>query len=283
MPMRSLGPLLLVPFCVACGGGDERAPVLEGATQGPEVAGMGGASMNEPSCPYEPISVLFIGNSYTFYNDLPGLVQGFASASGCTINVQSETPPGIGFAEHVEGGAAAAIGRDNWDVVVLQNQSQRAGLPLEDVEAQSLPHALTLAAWVEENHNPTRLVLYATWGRRDGDTENCSYYPQVCTFDGQTESLFAGYSLYASETGADLSPVGLAWRLVVEDAQAPFDSELLWAPDGSHPTLRGSYLAAAALYESVTQHRPESFAGGLSLPEAAYLRRTAAQALDELD
>ena len=228
---------------------------------------------------------LFVGNSYTAFNDLAMLTAGFATASGCAVRFESINPGGARFSTHAgNAGTLDRIRTGGWDAVVLQNQSQVPGFRPADVRAMSLPHAVTLANTAREADPDPRVVYFVTWGRRDGDADNCGYYPLVCTFEGHTQALAEGYAMYATETMGELSPAGAAWALVRGDAARPFDETALWSGDGSHPSLRGSYLTAAVMHYVLQGESPvgSSFDGGLDAADAAYLQDMAARAVDAL-
>jgi hypothetical protein len=72
-----------------------------------------------------PLRIFFVGNSYTFVNDLPGVLTGLAEASrGRRIVTGQHTPGGYTLEQHVKDGKAADdIRKQKWDVVVLQEQS----------------------------------------------------------------------------------------------------------------------------------------------------------------
>ena len=92
-----------------------------------------------------PLKVLFIGNSYTSFNDLPGLVAALADAGGQKIEVGRHTRGGCTFERHVmKEGALKKIAAEPWDVVVLQEQSMR---PVADVKKMH-QYARTLHALV---------------------------------------------------------------------------------------------------------------------------------------
>ena len=75
-------------------------------------------------------SVLFVGNSYTFYNDVPDQVAALALEAGRPITTETVAEGGAHFALHWDGtGARARIERGGIDVLVLQDQS---GGPLHD-------------------------------------------------------------------------------------------------------------------------------------------------------
>src|SRR5256712_3057541 len=69
--------------------------------------------------------VLFIGNSYTYVNDLPAMFAGLARSGGHRVETAMVAEGGATLAEHAASAAtSAAITSKKWDVVVLQEQSE---------------------------------------------------------------------------------------------------------------------------------------------------------------
>ncbi len=233
----------------------------------------------------QPIQVLFIGNSYTSSNSLPSLVSQYSCGLGDNIEYDSSTPGGYWFSDHKDNSdTLAKINSTNWDFVVLQNQSQVPGWKPTDVTANSLPNAQELVDVILANNAATTVIYFQTWGRQNGDSQNCSYYPLVCTFDGHTQALIEGYDIYANNTGGEIAPVGAAWKLVVDDNNAPFSADDLWSGDGSHPELHGSYLAAAVIYGTISSSSitGNSYTAGLSDVDAIYLQQQAEAVISQL-
>jgi hypothetical protein len=222
-------------------------------------------------CPYDnPISVLFIGNSYTAQNKVPIMVQNIASSFNCSLTVSSATAGGASFATHLSRPETLnAFTHKNWEVVVLQNQSQLPGFKPHHVQQKSLPNAKALVQLARKNQPKVKVVFFTTWGRQHGDKRNCAYYPRVCNFTGHAQALIEGYTQYASQTRAIRAPVGDAWRYVVNDPANTALPQSLWSADGSHATRYGSYLAAAVLYASITGHQPEQTSFDAQLGDAA--------------
>ena len=199
-------------------------------------------------------SVLFVGNSYTFDNDLPQTVAALAVAHGCPYQIDQATVPGASFESHLADSATLnKIESQAWDVVVLQNQSQRPGFRPADVLTRSLPMAEGLVRHVRSNHDDTHIAYFATWGRRDGDVDNCDYHPAVCTFEGHTAALADGYALYEDATGDSIAAAGggLVGRLCVGGTsvcrvrfmgrrwESPQSDRILLGGAGTLPTHRG--------------------------------------------
>ena len=87
------------------------------------VTGCSGAPVEPPrTATPATYRVLFIGNSLTYSNDLPGTVAGLARSANVTIHVASVARPNLALIDHVEGSSDAleAIRQGGWNYVVLQ-------------------------------------------------------------------------------------------------------------------------------------------------------------------
>jgi len=219
-------------------------------------------------------SVLFIGNSYTYVNDLPNTFRLLALSLGDTVTVASSTPGGYTFEGHtVLQATIDAIDSQPWDHVVLQEQSQRPAFPIAQVEAQVFPYATELVQMIRANDACTQPVFYMTWGRQDGDAANCPNWPPVCTYEGMNDLLQERYVQMGEDNDACVSPVGAAWKQV-RDAYPLIN---LYQSDGSHPSAEGTYLAACVFYATLFREPCESspYAGGIQPATAALLREVA--------
>jgi hypothetical protein len=231
----------------------------------------------------KPLSVLFIGNSYTFYYDMPRLVTEIAGSAGCKLDVSWATNGGYQLSLHAQDPTTIdAIHHKPWDVVVLQNQSQEPAFLAEEVRERSLPSVQILANEIYATHPRAQILFYSTWGRRAGDRANCNYNSNVCTFDGHTEAVEAGYSLYAEAVGGDLARVGRAFQFVSRDEAASVPFADLYDSDGSHPSIFGAYLIASVFSYQLTGVSPEghAFPAALLPEEAAYLQQIAARTVE---
>ncbi|GEM_PF-1169000 len=186
-----------------------------------------------------PLRVLFIGNSYTYCNDLPGIVAQLAATNGRAIVCESLTCGGATFQDHCERfGALDHIASGAWDVVVLQNHSfEPVGNPSNMfVHGSRLCHAAEQAG--------ARTVLLLTWayaGPRGSNAAEAVLVPVM------QERLNAAYYQLAHEMGADVAPAGRAFEVV----RAAHPDWRLHMPDNSHPAPPGSYLAGLALYSTL--------------------------------
>lgn len=191
-------------------------------------------------------SVLFIGNSYVASNDLPNTLRQLALSMGEEMTVSSIAPGGFTLYQHsTHGPTASAIASQNWDYVVLQEQSQLGALP-SDVTTTEYG-AIELMADIEANWECTYPVLYMTWGRENGDPQNCAIFPFMCTYEGMQQALRNNYVALGNFNDAHVSPVGVAWATV----RAEHPEIDLYVEDGSHPTAAGTYLAACVFHSTL--------------------------------
>lgn len=196
----------------------------------------------------ETKKVLFLGNSYTSYNNLPGLIGGIAAANGDNVVSDQNIPGGATFTNHSTNATTLSkIKSKNWDYVVIQGQSQEPSFPPNQVEAFTKPPAKILVDSINASSECTKTLFYMTWGRKNGDASNCANYTPLCTYDGMQQRLRETYLEITAENDAECAPVGMAWKKVRED----FPSIELYNADASHPSIEGSYLAACVIYTSI--------------------------------
>ena len=222
----------------------------------------------QEAAPDASLRVLFIGNSYTFKNNLPELFAELVRSSGREIDVDMAAPGGWTLSDHAASeGTQTMIQSQGWDYVVLQEQSVIPSLQEERAETM-YPAVRALDEMIRNAGADTALLM--TWGRRDGLAEEG--YPD---FEAMQAELGAGYSEVGQEVGAIVAPVGLAWqKALAQDPQLD-----LWDSDWSHPAMAGSYLAACVLYAAITHESPEGLAytAGLQQDTASFLQRIAAE------
>lgn len=215
--------------------------------------------------------VLFLGNSYTFYNDMPAMVNSLANSVGDTIIHDSNTPGGQTFQGHSTNSTSISkIEQGNWDFVVLQEQSQLPSFPLGQVQNSVYPYAKQLVNKVRQENPCAEPVFYMTWGRKNGDPQNCPGWPAVCTYEGMDDLIRERYEYMADSNFALLSPVGAVWRYL----RTNHPSLELYVADESHPSLAGSYAAAVSFYTIFFRKDPTllSFNSTLSASNAQIIR-----------
>jgi prepilin-type N-terminal cleavage/methylation domain-containing protein len=182
-----------------------------------------------------PMKVLFVGNSYTSVNNLPQIVKLLADSAKekRAFEPDAQTVGGATLQLHWDQGVALGkIQATAYDFVVLQEQSQ---MPLIDPEATRYAAGLFDT---EIKKSGAATCLFMTWARQ--------YAPE-------TQSTFTDvYNSIGKDLGATVAPVGVAFQ----SALKADPSLVLHQADGSHPTARGSYLAACVFYATFYRKSP---------------------------
>jgi hypothetical protein len=200
-------------------------------------------------------SVLFLGNSYTGTNNLPGTFYNLALAAGDSVYYDSNTPGGYTLQGHSTNSTSLAkINERDWDFVVLQEQSQRPSFPPAQVANDVYPYAESLVNTINTNSACTEPIFYMSWGRKDGDQVNCPNYPPLCTFEGMQNRLRTSYLEMGINNDARVAPCGAAWAALKLDSLT-FHSGL-YTGDGSHPSSWGQYLNACVFYATIFHKSP---------------------------
>jgi hypothetical protein len=220
-----------------------------------------------------PIKVLFIGNSYTSTNDLPGMLAALSKSADArpALIVDSHLVGGATLKKHWDDGAALQkIKSADWDFVVLQEQSQ-APLPQFGRDDLFYPYARLFAK--EIRGIGAIPLFYMTWARPDTPG------PQAWW----TES----YVAIAKELNAECAPAGMA----VEKVRKNLPHLQVFQDAGGHPTPETTYLIACVFYAAIYDKTPEGLpnqattaAGTVTVApgDAAAMQRYAWQALQEV-
>lgn len=227
----------------------------------------------------DSVSVLFIGNSYTYVNDLPGMLNSLTYSLGDEITYDSQTAGGATFQTHAGNSTTyTKIHAKPWDYVVLQAQSQEPSFPDDQVNTQTLPYAEQLADSIYANKFCSEVLFFMTWGRQDGDPQ----WEPISTFEGMNARLRDAYMRFSDSVQGSVTPVGSAWKYVRDN----YPAINLYSADGSHPSVAGTYLAACTFYASLFRKSPigSPFISTLDATTAGYLQNAAEIAvLDSLD
>ena len=218
----------------------------------------------------EKVTVYFLGNSYTNYNDMSLMFGSIASSMGIDNEIIKRT-------------------KGSWHLWQFANKNDTYGaLFHEDLANYDFDYAIlqdgstqTLSA-IAEFYDGVRLVgelvendgaevvLYQTWGRKEGHSILEQY---GLTTDSMARTVAAAYEAIARETGYTNSPAGSAFL----DVYTNHPEIELYDPDLTHPSATGSYLVALCHYATVFGRSPigVEYKAGLD-DETALILQTAA-------
>lgn len=184
--------------------------------------------------------VLFIGNSYTHYNNMPEMVEKITAKNGVKIETSMIAPGGAYLHEHVDNPEViAAIQTGEFDTVVFQEQSVAPSVPSFFAE-NTAPAARRLDSMADAAG--LDVIWYQTWGRQNGfpDVGYSEYTPMQ-------NALIASYAELADVNGGRIARVGERWQRA-GSSLLPFS---LYTDDGSHPSPQGSYIAAIEIADAI--------------------------------
>ncbi|MDH5761215.1 MAG: SGNH/GDSL hydrolase family protein [Gemmatimonadota bacterium] len=212
----------------------------------------------------EDFAILFVGNSLTYSNDLPTMLQGLFDLGGAgPLVVHVLAYPNYALSDHWADGVAQSLMRNHpWDHVVLQQgPSATEGRP------SLLEYAGIFATEIRKANAVPALFMVWPSAQRAFD------------FDGVLDS----YRTAAEQADGLFFPAGEAWRVAWD-----LDPDVaLYGPDGFHPSVYGTYVAALVMYEQLSGRDPRDLparipngGSGIALDPAlaATLQEAAAEA-----
>jgi hypothetical protein len=205
--------------------------------------------VGKPEKPAEPVRVLFIGDSTTSRNDIPGKFQKLAELGGYEVIVESSTKDFTSLATHTRLPQTVELLENQvWDIVILQ-ENEAILLEPESLRQYSIPMIQKYMDWVNEMDGV--ILLYASIGFRDGLVE-FKQFQHLNDYEKTQDAVDAAYMEIASELDLPVAPVGAVWRQVYASDPA-FD---LWQVDGMHVSPEGAYLAACVFYAAIFNQSP---------------------------
>lgn len=210
------------------------------------------------------MKVLFIGNSHTFFNDMPlTFARLWEAGTGEHISPVLLCHPGMGFDYHVKEYFESRFNLlyGGFDYCIMQQKAHPFAGTREDLAA-----GIRLAELAKAGN--VKPVFALTWAEKA--------YPE------HQEQMNAFHKELCRETGALLSPVGRVWQdLLRQDPAFP----LYWQ-DGEHASVYGDYLIACTHYRLLSGKSAEglpSMGCDFSDPEKKAIREDPASPMKPLD
>lgn len=206
------------------------------------------------------MKVLFIGNSYTYYNDMPTLFGKLANSNGKSVTVYSITKGGRKLEQYADPADPITVSLDALlateilDVCFIQEQSLMPAVDSDRFAAglECVVSKLTGKAG--------KFILYATWGRKTGSSVLTEHQ---WTTEGMTHLVMDAYQKAAKRYNAQISPVGNSFLYITKN-HPEID---LYDKDLTHPSYLGSCLSALTHYYTVFHEFP-TLTDALSLSKA---------------
>ena len=185
-------------------------------------------------------NILFIGNSFTFYWNLPLVVEAMANERNYNFDITQSTASGSSLKDHwfendeLKSKTLIATGR--YDRVVLQDYSLN---PLQNL-VESQMYFTDFIEWVKANNGAP--YIYATWMYKGISNNN---YNVVDPIQDALQPV-------ADKTGAVMVPIDQAFRTL----QKKHPNIPIFMSDNKHPSPVGTYLAACVYFRIFTGESP---------------------------
>lgn len=179
----------------------------------------------------EPDKVLFVGNSFTFFWNMPQMVEAMAKDQGVNMETSQSTVGGSNLEQHwkEEKGTQTRkiLKEEKYDYVVLQDHS----MSTIDTPERFTNYATKLTDLVKEKG--AEPLLSMTWAYDSNPL--------------MQESIGSSYIELGKETGVKVVPVG---TIFMQAQHARPDLKMYF--DDKHPSSDGSYLIAVIYYKYLT-------------------------------
>jgi hypothetical protein len=177
------------------------------------------------------LKIFFIGNSYTYTNNLPSMVAQIAAKNGITIKTKKSALDDANLEQHWLGqrdlDTLDMLEEGQYDFVVLQEYGI---YPMLDPDKAKKYISLFLDHIKSKGAIP---ILFHSWARRDRD------YAQ--------HYLDNFYYQEIDKSGTIIAPIGHAW--LHSNLERPDIN--LYHEDGSHPSELGTYLTASVIFSAI--------------------------------
>lgn len=197
----------------------------------------------------DSVRILWIGNSYTYYNDVPGMVEKTGKINGIPISTTRILKGGEKLSGHLKNPELhKQLEKGGWDYVVIQEFSSGPAYSTKYVAENILPYAAQIDSLAKKYSPETETVYYMTWGHKNGNIRQTDY-PLDDDYDSMQDRIYTTYTDMAYENNGTIAPVGVAWRNIRHN----YPEIELYVKDNYHPSLAGSYLAASTIFGTMAE------------------------------
>ena len=231
------------------------------------------------------INVLFIGNSLTYYHDMPQKLQEMMNETNPNIKIDQITFPGFSLSAHLENiilessddnirtttkasgeltKTERKLAEKNWDIIILQTGGVAVLIP-ESLQYKVDP-AIKKIKELVKNEN-SRFILFNTWTTKveypkkycyrgrlisqtlDGMKEYCS--PEINDSKEFLELTNHSYKTLADNNSLEQTNHGNIFQKIFDKYP-----EINILEDTMHPSDLGAFLSASIFYEIITSNDP---------------------------
>lgn len=258
----------------------------------------GTTTASKPSHEYpdkdQELNILFLGNSLTYYNDMPKMFEALAKAAGRKVNVDSITKGSATMRDFTypttEVGNKLQVKlkeKPNWDYIIIEPSRRMS--PLEDTVLNAEIEAAKALQQMAKDAGG-KVILYSVWGNNTGSAGVYSATDTSPSYSKVKDSPISrkAHTKFMHEANLKVSEA-LGGVLVVEagyafeNLYAQTSAVDLYHSDERHPSPAGSYLVACTIFASLFGEESEGITYTAGLANAALLQKAADDtALDSL-
>ena len=186
-------------------------------------------------------SILIVGNSRTFQNDMPAMLRKVADSAGSPTKFQIESSayPAATFKTHWQKDRTRKLLGEGWDDVILQPES--GAQTWRQGNEEFLSYGPKLAAEARLASGRPRLVV--GWPYDANVYEEDSYAEARFGRSEHLQLIRQMHAKLASDAGLSRINVVGPWEKVRQT-----NPSIKLTSDGNHPTIAGTYLYALAVY-----------------------------------
>ncbi len=194
------------------------------------------------------VKVLFIGNSLTFGNNMPDIFNNLSINAGKDVYVDQITPSGVSLNFHSYNKESIdKINEQKWTYIILQSNDITA---FPDMYNDEVANINRLKNHIKRNNEKTKIIYLMVWSLRDGwngielNGEKVFY-----SYEEYMNKIYNGTIYISEQCDVIIAPVGWIWKHIIEEK--PEIKSNLFAPDGAHPALYGSYITAYTYFVTI--------------------------------
>ncbi|GAA4324819.1 hypothetical protein GCM10023115_41440 [Pontixanthobacter gangjinensis] len=251
-----------------------------------------GCNSNQERKASEKLKVLFIGNSLTYYHDMPMILQQMLNETHPGIKVEQITFPGYSLSSHLKNivlerfedrvntreksadevtETEKKIREKDWDIIVLQTGGVRVLIPevrnsevdwaIKEIQDLSSSQFYLFQTWVTETKYPKKYCYPAILidPARSMEEEVCS--AEMLNEAQHYENLLSGYTELSRANNIELTSHAKIFMKIKKD-----HPELELIEDGVHPSEKGAFLSACIFYNLLSGKEAEDLKFSANLP-----------------
>ena len=249
------------------------------------------------------MNVLFIGNSLTYYNDMPGMLQKMMNEKNLDINIEQITYPGFSLYAHLENiveegsenqvrtrkksdqeitETEKKIQEKEWDIIIMQTGGVTILIP--EIRKEKVDPAIKEIMSLSNSNS--KFILFNTWTTKINYPKEYCYSaividkyssqgekicsPEIANGQEYFDALQSGYRELSDNNNISLTRHAQVFQETI--GKYP---EIDLLEDAMHPSKEGAFLSACLFYKLISGKDPKSleYTAGLDVKTTDLMKR----------